>query len=136
MLGVYISTVFSLSAVGFCAGICDRAAFIVLFGLLDDLRGLDFRIKFVVQFVAAIVVVIYGGIKITSLGSLLPDGMLLPDAVAIPLTVIAIVGVTNAINMSDGLDGLAGGICLLSFCCLGYLAYLAKTLRCRFLRSP
>ena len=35
-------------------------------------------------------------------------------------------GVTNAINLSDGLDGLAGGICLLTFCCIGYLAYLEE----------
>ena len=52
--------------------------------------------------------------------------MFLPDAVAIPLTVVAIVGVTNAVNLADGLDGLAGGICLLSFCCLAYLAYLEE----------
>jgi len=36
------------------------------------------------------------------------------------------VGVTNAINLSDGLDGLAGGICMLSFCCIGYLAYVEQ----------
>ena len=100
--------------------------FIVLFGLLDDLKGIDFRLKFFSQMVAALVIVIYGGIKIKSLGGLLPDDMLLPDAVAIPLTVVAIVGVTNAVNLADGLDGLAGGICLLSFCCLAYLAYLEE----------
>jgi len=33
--------------------------------------------------------------------------------------------VTNAINLADGLDGLAGGICILSFCCTGYIAYLS-----------
>jgi UDP-GlcNAc:undecaprenyl-phosphate GlcNAc-1-phosphate transferase len=44
--------------------------------------------------------------------------------VAIPLTLLVIIGVTNAINLSDGLDGLAGGISLLSFGCIGYLAYL------------
>ena len=127
-LGVYISTVFSLPQSGFVRAYAIGAAFIVIFGLLDDLKGLDFRVKFLAQFMAALVVVIYGGIKIVSLGSLLPDGMLLPDVVAIPLTVIAIVGVTNAVNLSDGLDGLAGGISLLSFCCLGYLAYTSEDL--------
>ena len=41
----------------------------------------------------------------------------------VPLTFIVIIGVTNAINLADGLDGLAGGITLLSFICIGYLGY-------------
>jgi len=55
---------------------------------------------------------------------LAPDDFLLPGWVSIPLTLLAIVGVTNAINLADGLDGLAGGICLLIFTCIGYLAYI------------
>jgi UDP-GlcNAc:undecaprenyl-phosphate GlcNAc-1-phosphate transferase len=39
------------------------------------------------------------------------------------MTVLVIVGVTNAVNLTDGLDGLAGGICLLIFACIGYLAW-------------
>ena len=102
------------------------AAIIVLAGMADDFKGLGFRIKFLAQVAAALVVVIYGGVKITNLGGLLPDGMLLHDVIAIPLTIVAIVGVTNAVNLSDGLDGLAGGICLLTFSCLGYLAYIGE----------
>lgn len=100
------------------------AGIIVLFGMVDDLKGLNYRIKFIGQFTAALVAVLYGGIRIENLGALVPEGMLLPAWVAIPLTVVVIVGVTNAINLADGLDGLAGGICLLSFCCIGYIAYL------------
>jgi UDP-GlcNAc:undecaprenyl-phosphate GlcNAc-1-phosphate transferase len=40
---------------------------------------------------------------------------------------LAIVGVTNAINLADGLDRLMGGICLLIFTCIGYLAYIKGT---------
>jgi UDP-GlcNAc:undecaprenyl-phosphate GlcNAc-1-phosphate transferase len=40
---------------------------------------------------------------------------------------VAIVGATNAINLSDGLDGLAGGICLLIFSAIGYIAYLEES---------
>ncbi len=123
-LGVYVSTIFLSPQDQFIKAYVIASTFIVLFGLLDDLKGIDFRLKFFSQMVAALVIVIYGGIKIKSLGGLLPDDMFLPDVVAIPLTVVAIVGVTNAVNLADGLDGLAGGICLLSFCCLAYLAYL------------
>ena len=96
---------------------------IVLVGLIDDLKNLGYRAKFAGQIAAAIVVVVYGT-KIKALGGLLPDYVLLPDWISIPFTVLVIVGVTNAINLSDGLDGLAGGICLLSFCCIAYLGYL------------
>jgi UDP-GlcNAc:undecaprenyl-phosphate GlcNAc-1-phosphate transferase len=48
----------------------------------------------------------------------------LPEWFAISFSIVAVVGVINAINLADGLDGLAGGISLLSFCCIGYLAYL------------
>ena len=99
------------------------AAIIVLFGLIDDLKGLSFKAKFAGQIAAALIAVLYGCVKITNLGSLLPDDMVLVDWVAIPLTVVAIVGVTNAINLADGLDGLAGGISLMSFLCIGYLAF-------------
>ena len=51
---------------------------------------------------------------------------MLPDWISIPVTLLVVVAVTNAINLSDGLDGLAGGISLLTFLCLGYLAYLYK----------
>ena len=86
---------------------------LVAFGIVDDLRGMSPRAKFVGQIAAALVVILYGGIKITSLGMLLPDDVLIPNWLAMPLTLVAIVGVTNAINLADGLDGLAGGISLL-----------------------
>jgi len=55
---------------------------------------------------------------------LAPQGYLMPDWISIPLTLLIVVAVTNAINLSDGLDGLAGGISLLTFLCVGYLAYV------------
>ena len=97
---------------------------IVIFGFIDDFRGMGYKGKFAAQIAAALIVVLVGGIKITTLGSLLPDGWILPGYIAIPFTVLIIVGVTNAINLSDGLDGLAGGMSLLIFCCIAYLAHL------------
>lgn len=94
-------------------------------GLIDDIRGHGPWTKFLAQAVSALILIFPGGLRIENLGMLLPDGLLLPDWISIPLTLITIVGVTNAINLSDGLDGLAGGICLLSFACLGYIAYLS-----------
>ena len=104
------------------------AGVVLLCGFVDDLMSLDWKVKFAPQFAAALIVVLYGGVEIRNLGLLLPQGYLLPTAIAIPLTLLVIVGVTNAINLSDGLDGLAGGICLLSFCCIGYLGHLTDNI--------
>jgi UDP-GlcNAc:undecaprenyl-phosphate GlcNAc-1-phosphate transferase len=49
------------------------------------------------------------------------------------LTLLVIVGVTNAINLADGLDGLAAGICLLSLGCIGYLSFLQGDMLVSFL---
>jgi len=102
------------------------AAVIVIFGLTDDVMALSPRWKLLGQLIAALVVIQWGGVRIVSLGGLLPDGVLLPSWLSIPLTLLVIVGVTNAINLSDGLDGLAGGISLLAVCCIGYMAYITN----------
>jgi len=102
------------------------ALILALFGLADDLKGLDYRLKFTGQILASMIAILHGGVKIIHLGSLLPGGMVIPEITSVIFTLLVIVGLTNAINMSDGLDGLAGGICLLSFLCICYLAYLEQ----------
>ena len=99
------------------------AGIVVLFGLVDDVKHIGFKPKFAGQIIAALIVILYGGLKIKTFGTLAPQGFLLPDWISIPLTLVIVVAVTNAINLSDGLDGLAGGISLLTFLCVGYLAY-------------
>jgi UDP-GlcNAc:undecaprenyl-phosphate GlcNAc-1-phosphate transferase len=123
-IGALVPVIAWNHAAGFVPAYLAGAGLLVLTGMIDDSRGLGPPAKFAAQAVAALVVIVLGGIQIRSLGSLLPDGVVLPPWIGVPLTLVAIVGVTNAINLSDGLDGLAGGICLLVFCCIGYLAYL------------
>lgn len=94
---------------------------IVLFGVADDIKDLSPYMKLLGQLLAAIVAIFVGGVQISDLGNLLPAGIILPMWLTIPLTIIVIIGVTNATNLSDGLDGLAGGIALLIFLCIGYL---------------
>jgi UDP-GlcNAc:undecaprenyl-phosphate GlcNAc-1-phosphate transferase len=122
-LGALIPVILMVHGDQLLRAIVIGAAIVVLFGLMDDFRDLGYKAKFSGQLAAVLIVIFYGGIKIKSLGMLLPDDVVLPDWFAIPLTLIVIVGVTNAINLSDGLDGLAGGISLLSFICIAYLAY-------------
>jgi len=122
-LGVIIPVLFLAPGDLFVRAVLIGAVIVALFGLVDDFRNIGYKTKFVGQLAAALIVIFYGGVKIKCLGMLLPDDVFLPDWLAVSVTVFVIVGVTNAINLSDGLDGLAGGICLLSFICIGYLAY-------------
>jgi UDP-GlcNAc:undecaprenyl-phosphate GlcNAc-1-phosphate transferase len=122
-VGVLIPVILWSPSNEFIHSILIGSLIIVLFGFIDDRKDLGYKSKFAGQIIAALVVILYGGLKIKSLGGLLPGDVLLPDWLAIPLTLIVIVGVTNAMNLSDGLDGLAGGISLLCFICIGLLAY-------------
>ena len=123
-LGAFIPIIYWNHGDRFVQAFLAGGCILVLFGAIDDFRELSPRIKFSGQFIAALIAILYGGVEIQSLGMLAPDGFLLPGWAAIPLTLLVIVGVTNAINLADGLDGLAGGICLLIFAGIGYLAYL------------
>ena len=123
-VGVFIPIVLWAIADEFVRAFIAAASILVVFGFIDDMKGLNYKTKFGGQILAALVIIFYGGLKISSLGSLVPGEMQLTGWTKIALSLVTIVGVTNAVNLADGLDGLAGGISLLSFCCIGYLAYL------------
>ena len=93
-------------------GVLIGSIIIVVLGIFDDIYSLNAFLKFFVQIVAAMIVVLHGVlIEHISIGAntYIPLG-----AFAIPVTVLWIVGVTNAINLIDGLDGLAAGISIIS----------------------
>ena len=77
-------------------------------GLYDDFAPLRARTKFLLQIVAAFIIAV-GGVQIGTI-SLPLLGRLELGIAAVPLTVLWIVGMTNAVNMIDGMDGLSGGI--------------------------
>lgn len=88
-------------------------------GIADDLMGLDASTKFMVQIVTACLLP-FAGLYINNLYGLF--GIYeIPEYVGIPLTIFVIVFVDNAINLIDGIDGLAAGLSLLALC--GFLAY-------------
>lgn len=123
-IGAFVPLLYWLHADHFVIAYLAGATVLVAFGMLDDILDISPKFKFVGQIIAALIVILGGGVQISSLGMLIPDGYQLPGFIALPFTLLAIVGATNAINLSDGLDGLAGGICLLIFAAIGYLAYL------------
>lgn len=106
-------------------------AVILLFGVWDDRVDLHYSVKFLGQILAAAVVIGFAGLRLSALPFM--DDVAIPEWVAIPLTLILIVGVTNAVNLADGLDGLAGGLSLISFAGIAFLAYQAEESQLVFL---
>lgn len=90
------------------------AFIIAVMGVIDDCKDLDARVKFVVQIIAALIVIYGGDVKITVFTN--PNIMsanpyiILPEWISVIGTVLWIVFITNAVNFIDGLDGLAAGV--------------------------
>ena len=96
------------------------AGVLVLFGALDDRFDLDYRIKLIGQLLAVGIAVTAGDVQVRTIT--LDDTVVLPQWISLPLTVVFLVGVTNAINLADGLDGLAGGTTFLCLCAVALLS--------------
>lgn len=87
---------------------------VLVTGIIDDAKPVNAKLKFLIHFMSAGLVVIFGGAQIETLGNLLGFGDMQLGTIAATLFSIAcVVYIINAINMMDGLDGLAGGKCLI-----------------------
>jgi UDP-GlcNAc:undecaprenyl-phosphate GlcNAc-1-phosphate transferase len=106
------------------------ALILVVVGLLDDLRELSPGQRIWAQILAAVLMAVGGGVVLEDLGNLFsPDSVLTLGVLALPVTVFSSVGVVNALNMSDGLDGLAGSLALVTLGALGVLAWSVEAYR-------
>ena len=96
------------------AAILFGAAIIFVMGIVDDCKDLPAKFKFVIQIIAAIVVMVGGNIRITVFTNpnIFSDNpyLVLPPWASAIITVVWIVFITNAVNFIDGLDGLAAGV--------------------------
>ena len=116
LLSYYIASLFvnslkvDMRFVGYCIG----ATIIAIMGFLDDMKDLKPLEKFLFQIVAASVIYLFEisivGIKVPFIHNNIIDFGIL----AYPITLIWILGITNAVNLIDGLDGLAAGISSIS----------------------
>jgi len=93
-------------------------------GLKDDLVTISARKKLVVQVVAAIILIVLGNIRFTNFHGIL--GIYHIDYItSIVISLFAIIVITNAFNLVDGIDGLASGLAMLAATVLGVWFYLA-----------
>ncbi|MTI69009.1 MAG: undecaprenyl/decaprenyl-phosphate alpha-N-acetylglucosaminyl 1-phosphate transferase [Firmicutes bacterium] len=119
-LAIYFSTVISFIIFSFSGqltmdksliSIIIAATIIVVTGVIDDTKDISAKLKLLMQIIAAFVL-IWGDIKITFVSNPFVEGYATIDLklLSIPVTIFWIVGITNTLNLIDGLDGLAAGV--------------------------
>ncbi|MBR6710813.1 MAG: undecaprenyl/decaprenyl-phosphate alpha-N-acetylglucosaminyl 1-phosphate transferase [Selenomonadaceae bacterium] len=90
-------------------GLLFGGSLIVLLGIIDDYKNLPAKVKLVGQIIAATVLVVVFDVRIDFITDPFGDYLFL-EFMAIPATIFWIVGLTNTVNLIDGLDGLAAGV--------------------------
>jgi len=115
-LGFILSVVLFVPLTRELRGILLGAVVIVTVGAIDDLVSLSAWKKLLVQIVAAVIPVLHGVvIRVVMNPNLFSENeALFLGSLGVPLTILWIVGITNSVNLIDGLDGLAVGVSTLS----------------------
>jgi UDP-GlcNAc:undecaprenyl-phosphate/decaprenyl-phosphate GlcNAc-1-phosphate transferase len=114
--GILVPTLIAVPLSPAVAGFLAGVVVLLVFGVWDDRVDLDYRWKFFGQFLAVTLCIVVGHVQIAELT--LDHPIRLPDGLSWLLTFGFLVGVTNAVNLADGLDGLAGGLALLCLCAI------------------
>ena len=115
----FLGTVAGLTYLGyvdaFVASLLVPCALIVMTGAVDDLNNMSVKSRLVIQACTAWLVIGATGIYLDNAGHLLGEGIDLQfGLLGIPITIVAVIGLVNAFNMMDGIDGLAAGMAMVS----------------------
>lgn len=114
--GLYISGLRDLSLLPSMTLLC-------FVGVLDDRFKLPSWLRFAAQALATYLMIKLTGVQLVNLGGLFSGTDLLLHQSSIPFTIFATIGVINAVNMSDGLDGLASSLLILVTLTLIFLGF-------------
>ena len=127
-LGFLLSTLLFVPMSSSLRGMLLGGVIIVILGIFDDIYALPAKPKLVVQIVAALVAVLHGNvIQVLSNPNIFSDNPYwVLGKLAVPLSVIWIVAITNAVNLIDGLDGLAVGVATISSLTMLVIAMLVS----------
>ena len=93
-------------------------------GVMDDISGLSPWLRFAIEIAVVVMLLFMTNISLNSLQGLwgVYD---LPVWLSAPLTIFAVVGIINALNLIDGVDGLSSGFCMLASLAFGVLFYMS-----------
>ena len=95
---------------------------VLIIGIVDDMYDIRASVRLVCHGIAALGMALLADVKLDTFGDLLFIGPIQLGILSLPLTAFATVGVINAVNMSDGLDGLSSGLVTIA---LGFLSLSA-----------
>lgn len=124
-LPLFVSAWFTTRDMSFVSAFLVGGSIIVLIGALDDRFELSAKVKLLGQIVGASVVVFGFNIRVDFVNIPFQDAYSsLETWVSIPLTILWIVGVTNAINLIDGLDGLVAGVSGIAIGTIAVMSFL------------
>ena len=118
--GFIIATLFSQPLDAKIIGFVIGSTLMIIVGVIDDLYSVSPKFKLIGQVIAALILV-YVGIKIDTISTPFTTPIAL-KMWSIPVTVFWVIGITNAVNLIDGLDGLAAGISAISALTMAVLA--------------
>ncbi|CAM4372373.1 MAG: MraY family glycosyltransferase [Paenibacillus macerans] len=124
LLFPFIPEIFTLREVNFIKAFLVGGSITVLLGALDDRFDLPAKLKFLVQIATACIVVFGFDIRIEFANIPFHSYAAVETWIAIPFTILWIVGVTNAINLIDGLDGLAAGVSAIAIGTIAVMAFV------------
>lgn len=99
---------------------------IVLTGIVDDIKEISPKMKILGIILASLIVYYYGGIGMNSF-TIPGIGMIYLGAFSLPITLLWIMGITNALNLIDGLDGLASGVSMIGLTTMGIIGFFFLT---------
>ena len=94
-------------------------------GVFDDLYQIRASLRLILHATIALIMAWFADVRLDSFGDLLFTGSIALGVMTVPVTIFATVGVINAVNMSDGLDGLSGGLVTTALSFLSLAALLA-----------
>ena len=122
-VGLLLPTLITVELTPSIRGLLIGLVVLLVFGVWDDRVTLGYRTKFAGQVLAAGLCMIVGNVHVGTL--MIGSVIVLPQAVSIFVTFVFLVGITNAVNLADGLDGLAGGLVLLCLCAIALFAAMS-----------
>ncbi len=96
---------------------------LILF-LIDDFKGLKPRYRILIQTCLSVYMIFSTGVYLETLGNLFGFGAINLGVLSIPITIFCVVGIMNAFNMMDGINGLCSGCAMLALMLIGFYSGL------------
>lgn len=123
-LGILLTSIFMPGALTQFAPFLSLSALVLFIGTIDDAKELTVMARMAGHALVSLVMAVVAGIQLSSVGDLFYIGEIDLGALTFPFTIFATVGVINAVNMADGIDGLSGGLIIVALSFIALFAFI------------